>query len=370
MRVGLNATCFNDRPSGAKQRFVGIFRELLTQMPEAEFVLYEPSDCQVSNWFDGFPNISARITSIPSEDRIRKHINGHLYWHSFLQKEGLDVFERFNLPIVRAREAWNLMTIHDIRGVNSDKQSIKQKLKKAYVRRSLNAADHVITVSESMKKEILGAYPGVPISVIYNGINEAGFEQVSDSDLTAFRRDNALPEGFALAVGHFEKRKNYLRLMGAISLLSKRGVRCPLLIIGNDSGERKVIESRVDALGLTGSVRILCGLTDHEVRCAYKLCSLLVFPSFYEGFGIPILEAMAARRPMVLSDLPVFREITQDEGIYFPPDDVEAMADAIGQGLSSSGDRKRLVEYGGKRIKDFGFSQLARQLKEVYFNHA
>ena len=105
-----------------------------------------------------------------------------------------------------------------------------------------------------------------------------------------------------------------------------------LVIVGNDSGERKAIQERIDSAKLSANVTFLSGLSDLEVRCAYKLCSLFVFPSSYEGFGIPILEAMAAGCPMVLSDIPVFREITQDKGVYFPHDDVEAMAAAIDDG--------------------------------------
>jgi glycosyltransferase involved in cell wall biosynthesis len=366
MRVGLNATCYNERPSGAKQRFVGIFSELMRQMPETEFVVFDPADCKVSDWFANFPNVSGRTTSIPSEDRFRKHIKGQFYWRSLLKNERLDFFERFNLPIAKISNGQNLMTIHDIRGVCSQTKSLKQSMKRFYVGRSLKAADQVITVSESMRKEILSVYPNVPISVIYNGIDEAGFDEITNADLAVFRHAKALPENFVLAVGHFEKRKNYSRLIEAIALLHNRGIDCPLLIIGNDSGERKFIDSRIDELDLRGSVTILSGLTDHEVRCAYKLSSLLVFPSFYEGFGIPVLEAMAAKRPMVLSGLPVFREITQDKGLYFPPDDVEAMAGAIETAQSSDSERKRLTEYGNMRIKDFGFSHLASQLKEIY----
>jgi glycosyltransferase involved in cell wall biosynthesis len=102
------------------------------------------------------------------------------------------------------------------------------------------------------------------------------------------------------------------------------------------------------------------------VRCAYAACGLFVFPSSYEGFGIPILEAMAAGRPMVLSGIDVFREITQQQGVYFPPDDVQAMAGAMAQVLSSTTEQVRVVAYGEKRIKDFSYRSLAEQVKVLY----
>ena len=107
-------------------------------------------------------------------------------------------------------------------------------------------------------------------------------------------------------------------------------------------------------------------LTHVDVRCAYKLCSLFVFPSAYEGFGIPILEAMDAGRAMVLSDIPVFREITENQGVYCECDNSEAMASAIGQLLESSGDRGRLIAYGHERVQAFGFPALAAQIECLY----
>lgn len=366
MKIGLNATCFNDRPSGARQRFVGIYSELVKRLPDSEFIVYEPADCRVSAWFDGAPNVSTRRTPVPSEGRVRKFIGGLRYWGSALPYEGFDLFEQFNLPLVKASTGRTLLTIHDIRGLNPESSALERAVFRSVVGRSLRMADHVVTVSEAMKEEILGFFPAIPISVIYNGLDANSFDRVSESDLLAFRQKFSLPEEFILSVGHIEKRKNYLRLLEAVARLRDRGRSCSLVIIGNDSGERNAIEERVESANLSGHVKILSGLSDLEVRCAYKLCSLFAFPSAYEGFGIPILEAMAASRPVVLSDIPVFREITQNSGVYFPHDDVESMAHAIENVLSSSSERDRLVKYGDTRVQTFSFHSLAAQVEGLY----
>jgi glycosyltransferase involved in cell wall biosynthesis len=217
-----------------------------------------------------------------------------------------------------------------------------------------------------MKAEILSIFPGVPISVIYNGLDATAFDRISEAELQSVRERFSLPEEFILAVGHLETRKNYPRLVDAIARLRDRGRACTLLIVGNDSGMKRAIEERVASAKLEGSVRLLNGLSDLEVRCLYKLCSLFVFPSSYEGFGIPILEAMAANRPMVLSDIPVFREITENKGVYFPHHDVDAMSQAIEKVLSSSSERSRLVKFGNTRVQAFGFQQLAAQVEGLY----
>ncbi len=366
MKIGLNATCFNDRPSGARQRFVGIYGELVRRLPDAEFVVYEPEDCRVGAWFKGAPNVFARRTPLPSEGRTWKLLNGLRYWRSALQNERFDLFEIFSLPVAKSPTGRNLLTIHDLRILHDRRASLRHVAYKAFIGKHLRSAEHVIAVSESVKKEILDFFPGTRISVIYNGLDTREFDHVCEADLRVFENKHRLPKNYALAVGHFEKRKNYLRLVDAFAQLRDRGRILPLVIIGNDNGEWKRVEEKIEAAKLRNSVTTLSGLSDLEVRCAYKLCSLFVFPSSYEGFGIPILEAMAAHRPIVLSDLSVFREITEDKGIYFPHDNIEAMAFAIEKVLFSSSETARLVEYGKGRIEAFSFKNSAAQLEILY----
>ena len=367
MKIGLNATCFNDRPSGARQRFVGIYGELIKQMPEEEFVIFEPVDCRVAKWFDDLSNISAMVTPIPSEGRrVHKVAAGIKYWPNSLSCNSFNIFEGFNLPLARSKSGQTLLTIHDVRSMHPENSLLNRVVYKKVLSQSLKAADHVVTVSETSKDEILSFFPNISISVIHNGLNSNEFNCVSELDLSRFKKKYNLPKDFLLAVGHLEKRKNYLQLIDAIELLHHRGISCQLLIVGNDSGYRKSIEARVTSANLEDSVTILSGLTDLEVRCAYKLSSLFVFPSSYEGFGIPILEAMAAGRPMVLSDIPVFREITQDKGVYFAHNDAEEMAIRIEQVLTSKSEQTRLIEYGNIRIQSFSFQKLAHQVEKLY----
>jgi glycosyltransferase involved in cell wall biosynthesis len=366
LKIGLNATCLNDRPSGARQRFVGIYGELVKRLPDGEFVIYEPADCKVAAWFEGASNVSARPTPLPSEGRLKRLALGLGYWHKALTRDQLDLFECFNQPLVKSPTGKTVLTIHDIRRLYADWGTLERSIYRLALERDLKTADHVLTVSESMKQEIHDFFPGVTISVVYNGLDAEVFDSVGEADLQALRSKHRLPKAFIMAVGHLERRKNYLRLIDAIARLRDQGTALNLVIVGNDSGERKAIQDRIASAKLSDNVIFLSGLSDVEVRGAYKLCSLFVFPSSYEGFGIPILEAMAAGCPMVLSDIPVFREITQNKGVYFPHDDVDAMAAAIDAVLSSSSQRTSLINYGKERVQAFSFKSLAGQLESVY----
>lgn len=362
MRVGLNATCLNDRPSGARQRFQGIYGALIRRSPNVEFVVYEPSDCAIGKWFAGAANVSARSTPIPSQGRFSKVLRGAGYWPRQLSEERLDIFECFNEPLVTSSTGRTFTTIHDIRGLHSNLRHVYTMS----LRRTLQKVDVAITVSESMKSEILAFHPSARVAVIHNALDPTEFSSVSDDDAELVRRKFALPSEFLLAVGHFEPRKNYLRLVESLGLLRDRGCDCHLVIVGNDSGQRSLVEQKIASDKLTSHVTILSGLSDHEVRCMYRMSSLLVFASSYEGFGIPILEAMAAGIPMVTSDIPVFKEITEGQGVYFSPSEVDGISDAIQRTLESSADRANLVRYGRDRVRDFSVDRVSEQLASLY----
>lgn len=368
MRVGLNATCFNERPSGAKQRFRGIYRALIERCRDIEFVVYEPRDCRVGEWFAGAANVSVRRTPLPSSGRFRRAFGGLAYWRWALSRDRLDLFETFHLPLVKAPHCPTILTVHDARPVRREVPLVKRVLYGRVLRQALRSADHVITVSETMKEEIAGIEPAAAVTSIYNGIDPAPFQSASAAAAEAMRVRYDLPQDFILTVGHLEARKNYLGLLRAVAELRRAGKAISLVIVGNDGGERAEIRREILRLGLTDQVRMLEGVSDQELQSLYALCTLVAFPSFYEGFGIPVLEAMAARRPLVLSDTPVFRELTESRGAYFCPEDSAAIAAALARVLDSPQRQQELIAYGVERIRAFEFAKLAGEVEQLYRN--
>jgi glycosyltransferase involved in cell wall biosynthesis len=171
MRVGINATCLNERPSGAKQRFIGIYGSLFNLRPDIVFILYEPSDCRVSEWFPRQANIQPRQTPIPSTGRFKKLFAGWYYWKKAFKRDRLDIFESMHLPLISSDSIVTLLTVHDIRGIYPGNSLIKRLVWASELRKGLAKADHVITVSSAMRDEIHRINPRCDVSVIYNGID-------------------------------------------------------------------------------------------------------------------------------------------------------------------------------------------------------
>jgi len=367
MRVALNATCFSDRPSGAKQRFLGIYRALARRMRDVEFVVFEPADCHMAGWFSSLPNVQTRVTPIPSEGRWRKLFYSSLFWEEVFRQESFDLFECFHLPLPKVSLAKTILTVHDVRRLHPDWSWPSRTIFRLALCRAISNADMVVSVSEAMKFELLPYCGRTPISVIPNGLECSSMELLpKPTELEAFLRKFALPDRYLLAVGHLERRKNYSTLIEALAYLRNVGRTCHLLIVGNDSGQRAALESQIEANDLKDRVTLASGLSDMEVRCAYALCELFVFPSSYEGFGIPILEAMAAGRPMLLSDIPVFREITESRSFFFSPFDGKDIARVIEGVFSSREEQNRYVQYGFERLKKYDYSSIALEYEKLY----
>ena len=366
LKVALNGTSFNDRPSGATQRFIGIYRDLARRMPQLQFVIFEPSDCHMKPWFSDISNIQVRATPIPSEGMISKFINSSFFWSTTLAREKFDLFEGFHLPLPKSPTGKTVLTVHDVRRLRADWSLLGRIGFRYGLGRALKNADLVVTVSRTIKQELQAYFGNIPIVVIPNGIDTINSKTPTDAELECFKFKFKIFSSFILAVGHLERRKNYPNLIKAIACLRAAGFYYHLVIIGNDSGERAVLESHINAYKLSGQITLLSGLSDFEVRCAYALCSLFVFPSTYEGFGIPILEAMAAGCPMALADIPVFREITEGRSIYFSPADTKDIAGTIQRVLTSPQEQSRMIEYGLKRSRAFRYADIGAQYERLY----
>ena len=206
MRIGLNATCFNDRPSGALQRFIGIYGEVFKLMPDSTFYIFEPSDFKLDIFFTESNNIIFVPTPIPSQGRIRKLLKGLNFWPSTLNKYDLDIFECFNLPLVTSSSI-SLATIHDIRGLKNSLFSLNYWVAKITHYHLFRNINRVITVSDTMRDEIQSLYPDSDVHVVYNGLDYSMFQQVTWEQILEVKDHLNLPNQFLLTVGHFEERK-------------------------------------------------------------------------------------------------------------------------------------------------------------------
>jgi glycosyltransferase involved in cell wall biosynthesis len=244
------------------------------------------------------------------------------------------------------------------------KQTARLRLLRALAGVSARTCDAIHFVSADSAQWI-GDSIGMPEHKrkwIHHGINAADW------------RPNGSPRGtgqrFILSVSSVYRYKNYVRLIEAYAELAKRRDDVPdLLIIGADldpTYTRKMHAAR-DATGdLAECIHILGEVPYSDIRRYYRDASLVVFPSYLETFGIPVIEALASEVPLVASDIPIFREIAQDAAFYADPYAPASIATAMEEVLFSEQARETLVKRGRERVKDFTWEATARNLMNVF----
>ncbi|GAB4469218.1 MAG: glycosyltransferase family 1 protein [Anaerolineae bacterium] len=274
----------------------------------------------------------------------------------------------FTLPPVR-RGTRTLLTVHDlsfVRAPETAPASLRAYLNRA-VPRSVARADHVLADSEATRQDLIALYGTSPekISVLYSGVS-AHFRPVRDTTaLDAVRRRCGIGAGpFILSVGTVQPRKNYLRLVEALHRLDRPDLR--LVIAGGRGWLDDPLYARIDDLGLQDRVIFTGFVPDADLPALYSAARVFAFPSLYEGFGLPILEAMACGTPAVVSTASSLPEVAGDAALLVDPTDVDGLTHAIARLLDDEALRADLVARGRARVEAFTWDGAARQLLDHY----
>ena len=259
------------------------------------------------------------------------------------------------------RKAATVPVIHDLCFIEHPELVSRRNrfFLRAMVRRRVRDAAVVITVSGTMRAEIMQRYeiPKERVAVVPNGCDLTLFNPGASRPAVA-----SLPERYILFVGTLEPRKNLVAAIDAHSSLRlKRSDVPPLVVAGKEGWRRSSWEPSLRAAVASGDVVHLGSVDDRSLAGLYAGADMLIFPSHYEGFGLPVLEAMACGCPVVASDLPVLREVAADAALFVQP-----RADEIASGITVLLEdrelRKRLQSAGLERAKTFSWEESARRL--------
>jgi len=232
---------------------------------------------------------------------------------------------------------------------------------------SIKKADKIITVSQTSKEDIVKTYaiPPDKVRVVYNGVHIPIGYATPDRVIEKYH----LPKNFIFYVGTLQPRKNVPSLLRTFQVLrNKYKVENVQLVIGGGRGHN--YDERIDVLVEQYKLKddvIFPGYIDNEdLPILYKLAKVFVFPSLYEGFGIPPLEAMASGTPVVVSDKSCLPETVGDAGLVVDPEDSEVFAEAIYRAMYDEPLRYALIEKGYKRAKELSWERAARETVILY----
>ncbi len=281
----------------------------------------------------------------------------------------------FFLPPVQ-RQTRTVVTIYDLSFVRQPDTVMPGMMHhlSTWVPRSVAQADCVIAISEATRQDLIELYqtPPAKIRVLYPGVTP-DFRPVADPQtLAALRQKYELGEGpFILSVGTLQPRKNYQRLIQAFAGMGQTsgpdGAAPPtLLIVGSRGWQYQDIFAEVTRSGLAGRVRFLGFVADSDLPALYSAACLFVYPSLYEGFGIPVLEAMACGAPVVASNQSALPEVVGEAGLLVDPYNVNELAAAMTRLLHETELRQQFSQAGPARAAQFTWTGMATQLLELY----
>ncbi|MCX6763742.1 MAG: glycosyltransferase family 1 protein [Candidatus Moranbacteria bacterium] len=324
-----------------------------------------------------------RESSLQTRFRIKSGMtffNNKFTWNfwtlpRYLKKNPVDVYHtQYILPFCVPKKIKLITHIHDV-SFNAYPEKIKFLdlfFLKTLIPRSLKKADKIIAVSEFTKNEIVKYYqiPEEKIEVVYNAVGDNFTQEISEEKIQQILKSyNLTPKAYILYLGTMQPRKNLPVLIEAFASLKDK-TSYKLVLCGNRTAHNfdKKIDTVIEKYNLQDSV-IFPGFIDEiDKPVIFKLAKIFCFPSLYEGFSIPILEAMVAGTPVMASDIPPHREVAGEAALFFNPENSQDLAEKLEKIISDSDLRNDLIQKGLEQAQKFSWKKSAEKLLKIYQN--
>ena len=364
VRIGIDARKLHDFGIGTYIR--NLLRQLARIDRDTEFVLLcRPEDrATLASVGENFRPVVQTAGNYSIAEQLKVPLA--------LKREGVSLFHAPHYVLPALVRCPSVVTIHDCIHLMFP-QYLPNRAALAYAQTSIGLAarraTRVMTVSESSKRDILRFVDTQPekIDVIPNAYDERFAIEPDEADVVRVRERFQLHDPFVLYAGNVKPHKNVERLIQAFHVVRQRGLdQLRLVIIGDDVSRYAALRRAVHRNQLHKYVRFLGYLPEETLAVMYRLASVFVFPSLYEGFGLPPLEAMASGTPVVTSNVSSLPEVAGDAAILVDPYDPAAIADGIYTVLTDDCVRGALRQKGLARARQFSWEASVRRIRQIY----
>lgn len=370
MRIGFDAKRAAQNRTGLGNYSRFILELLTTYAPENKYLLYTPN-----------PHKTDLLGDLAKKGIIRYPID--VFWKKLrscwrvwgitnsIIKDNIQLFHGLSnelpLNISRAKKTKTIVTIHDLIFLRYpeyysfiDRHIYTYKFKKACIN-----ADCIIAVSECTKQDIIHFFkiPEAKINVIYQGCDEQFKHPAEENTKKKIRDKYKLPEKYLLYVGSIESRKNLLLIAKALEYIKDP---IDVIAIGKRTSYTQLVEDFLKEKGLEGRMRIYNNIPFHELPAFYQMATTFVYPSFFEGFGIPLLEALNSGVPAIGATGSCLEEAGGPYSLYIDPNKPEELAKAIECTLKDTELRKKMINKGKEYALRFEKRIIAEELLHIY----
>jgi len=368
LKIGYDAKRLFNNTTGLGNYSRTLVRKLKELCPENDYILYTPKvvcNSQTAPFLNG-SFVVKHPESMPG------WLWRSAYLSKVIKKDKLDIFHGLSheLPMgIHRTSTCSIVTIHDIiyKFHPEDFPWFDRKIYDYKFRYACEKADRIIAISESTKTDIVLHF-GIPeekISVIYQTCNDAFKQGITEQQIEQILKQYHLPEQYLLYVGTINQRKNLLSIVQAIHQLGDK-LKIPLLVVGNGKEYKQTVIDYIKKYNLESKILFAPYIQNTDLPAIYHRAKILIFPSKYEGFGIPVIEALYSRTPVITSRLSSLPEAAGPGAHYIDVDDPSTIADGILKIISSPEYYKQLVTSGYEYVQQFNSEKITRRLMGLY----
>lgn len=353
MRIGIDCRYLREAPRGVGHYLLNILNRF--NCVDDTFFLYSPGPIIFQPKKDNF--IIRQGRSMPGT--LWFEIKGR----NLINSDRLDSFWSpcDIMPSRLSKNIYQVLSIHDLTHIfyPQTMANYNRLIHRIFFTSSMRNANHIITMSEHTKKSIVEHFNIVPtkISVIYEGVDEK-FKPLDKMEAKKILQRYSIERPYLLSVGTLEPKKNYTRLLKAYNAVK---TDLDLIIVGKKGWKADDIFKTIASLGIKERVKILGYVQNDDLPYLYNGAEVFVFPSLYEGFGLPLLEAMACGTPVICSNTSSLAEISGDAAIKFNPESVDEIVNQLQRVIDDNDLKRRLTKLGLARAKEFSWDKTAKQ---------
>ena len=366
-KIGINAHLLSPvsgyRRAGIHQYIAQVLRNLPRLNSRSHYTIYT-RDCASIEEREGFKVVSS---SWPTEKRSVRILWEQVSWPIQIEQEQFDLLHSMAFVSPILNKIPTIVTVYDLSFVHfPDTFPALQRLYlHSQTARSVRSARRVITISEASRQDLHDFFeiPLDKIDVVLPGVDQV-FRSVPADQVNAFREKQGITGRFILHVGTLQPRKNVPVLLEAFSLSRAKGT--VLVLAGAKGWQYDEIFAMIKDLGLERRVHFTGYVADQELPLWYNAADALVFPSIYEGFGMPVLEAMACGTPVIAARTSSIPEAGGEAALYFEPQDAAALARHIDSVLDDDRLAKHMQQSGLEQAQKFSWEQAGIETSQVY----
>ena len=362
MRVGIDAFPALETQGGIGTYVRHLVSSLVALDSGDEFIVYVPTTHSSLQSWGSRENMSKLTCVEVSRSGLR--------WRG--RFDDLDLYHGTNFKLHTRGRFGTVLTIHDLwldRYPQYSKKLFGQAWASFRTGLRVRRATRVIAVSHHTARDIEELYglPARDVSVVHPGVSQEFFRERTEAGFSALASRHTIPtRRYVLFVGGATPRKNCRALLEAFAKREDVRKQYHLVLVGNPVHRGHSILETASHLGVQDRVICTGHVSMEDLRALYSHADLFVFPSLYEGFGFPVLEAMACGTPVVTSNRTSIPEVAGDAAVLIDPEDTDMLAEAMGRILSDTVLQESLRSQGFDRIKEFSWEKTARQVLDIY----